>query len=531
MRTVSGKFAVTISAALLALSGASAAGAQTQPENAGSEVLRRIEPSAIPEQKVKPRAEIKIAEPTETTGAKVTVQSFVFDGNHLLSANELALPLKQFIGQQLTLAELNYAADLIGKLYQDRGFFARAVVPAQDVANGAVQIQIVESRLDRVEIDGAAATRHQDRIRAYIGAGLKQGDPLNLRRIERGTLLLNQLPGSSYRAVLRAGSADGTSSVVLVPELGEGKSFSALIDNAGSARSGKERVLVSASLQPSVAFGDDLALAALASRGVQYGRVGYSLPIGADGLSASLAVSGLNYKLLKTPVTIKGNSQAAIAGLRYPLVLQSDHTVQLSLEGGYRRFSDRVATLVTNRSLAYGSAAIDVSRADAFMGGGNSGFGISVLGGRTSADGGHVRVSGYAQRRQRLTKRDSLTLRAMGQAGSSKLDPSQFLMINGSNGVLAASNDDDVSGRSGVIGRATIEHEFVPAFKLSAFYDIGKVAGTSANRPKTLQGFGAGAVLQVARTLVIDASVARPINSPTGFNGKVKAWINARVTF
>ena len=531
MRTVSGKFAVTISAALLALAGAPAAFAQAQPENAGAEVLRRIEPSAIPEQKVKPRTEIKIAEPVETPGAKISVQSFVFDGNHLLSANELALPLKRFIGQQVSLAELNYAADLIGKLYQDRGFFARAVVPAQDVANGTVQIQIVESRLDRVEIDPSATSRHDDRIRAYMSAGLKQGDPLDLRRIERGTLLLNQLPGNSYRTVLRAGSSEGTSSLVLIPEIGLGQHFSAMVDNAGPTRSGKERMLVSASLQPSVAFGDDLALAVLASRGVQYGRVGYSLPIGTDGLSASLAVSGLNYKLLKTPVTIKGNSQAAIAGLRYPLVLLSDHTVQLSLEGGYRRFSDRVATLVTNRSLAYGSAAIDVSRADAFMGGGNSGFGVSVLAGRTSADGGHIRVSGYAQRRQRLTKRDSLSLRAMGQSGSSKLDPSQYLMINGSNGVLAASNDDDVSGRSGLIGRATLEHEFAPALKLSAFYDIGKVSGASANRPKTLQGFGAGAVLQVARTLVIDASVARPINSPTGFNGKMKAWISAKVTF
>ena len=523
MRTTLGSFSVAVSGGLLMLAGASAAFAQTQPDNAGAQVLRRVEPTAIPEPAVKPRKEITIAEPSEASGAKVSVQSFVFEGNRLLNADDLAVPLKRFVGQQMALAELKYAADLIGKLYQERGFFARVVVPSQDVLDGIVRIQIEESRLDRVEIDPSAATGHDDRMRAYVGAGLKQGDPLDLRRIERGTLLLNQLPGSSFRTLLRAGSSEATSSIVVMSELAAGQNYSATVDNAGSTRSGRERVLLSASLHPIVAFGDDLSLFALASRGVQYGR--------ADGLSANLALSGLRYELRGTPVKIKGDSEAAIAGLRYPLVLQSDRAVQLSFEGGYRRFSDRVATVVTNRSLAYGSAAIDVSRADTFLAGGSSAIGASLLAGRGSVDGGFVRVSGYVQRRQQLTKRDAFSLRVMGQIGSDKLDQSQFLMINGSNGVMAASNDDDVSGRSGLVGRATFEHQFAPVFRVSAFYDLGKVYGGAANRPSQLQGVGVGAVLQVARVLVIDASVSQPINTPDTFNDKTKAWVSARVAF
>lgn len=531
MRTTLGNFSVAVSGGLLLLSGASAAYAQTEPNNAGAQVFRQIVPSVLSEPAVKPRQEITIAEPQQASGAKVSVQSFVFEGNHLLNADALALPLQRFVGQQLALAELNYAADLVGKLYQERGFFARVVVPTQDVLNGVVRIQIVESRLDSVEIDPSAASGHDDRMRAFVGAGLKQGDPLDLRRIERGTLLLNQLPGNSFRTLLRAGSTEATSSIVVVSELGQGQDYSATVDNAGSMRSGRERLLVTANLHPVVAFGDDLSLFALASRGVQYGRAAYSLPIGTDGLSANLAVSGLRYELRETTVAIKGDSQSAIAGLRYPFVLQSDRAVQLSFEGGYRRFSDRVATLVTNRSLAYGSAALDVSQADAFLAGGSSALGVSLLAGRTSLDGGYLRVSGYIQRRQQLTKRDALSLRITGQIGSNKLDQSQFLMINGSSGVMATNNDDDVSGRSGLVGRATFEHQFAPVFRVSAFYDLGKVYGAAANRPSKLQGVGVGAVLQVARVLLIDASVAQPINSPTSFNDKVKAWVSARVAF
>jgi hemolysin activation/secretion protein len=187
--------------------------------------------------------------------------------------------------------------------------------------------------------------------------------------------------------------------------------------------------------------------------------------------------------------------------------------------------------LVTNRSLYYASAAIDASRADTFLAGGSSAFGISLLAGRSNQDGGHIRVSGYVQRRQQLTRRNTVSLRVTGQAGSSKLDPSQFLMINGSSGVTSSSNDDDVSGRSGLLGRAMFEHEFARAFRVSAFYDAGKIYGGPANRPSQLQGVGVGAVLQIARVLVIDASVARPINSPSNFNDKVKAWVSARVAF
>ena len=531
MRTMLGNLSVAVSSGLLMLAGASAAFAQTQPNDAGAQVLRQVEPPAIPKRAVKPRKAITVAEPQQASGAKVGVQSFVFEGNSLLKAADLASPLQRFVGQDLTLAELNYAADLVGKLYQERGLFARVVVPTQDVLNGIVRIQVVESRLDRIEIDPSASGEHDDRVRAYVGAGLKQGDPLDLRRIERGTLLVNQLPGSSFRTLLRAGSAEGTSSVVVLSELAQDQNFSAVIDNAGSARSGQQRLLLSASLHPIAAFGDDLALLALASPGVQYGRAAYNLPIGTSGLSANLAVSGLHYDLLKTPVSIKGNSAAAIVGLRYPLVLQSDRAVQLSIEGGYRRFSDQVETLVNNRSLAYGSIALDVSQADAFLAGGSSALGVSLLAGQGSRDGGFGRVSAYLQRRQQLTMRDALSLRITGQIGSNKLDPSQFLMVNGSNGVMAASNDDDVSGRSGVVGRATFEHRFAPVLRVSAFYDFGKVYGAAANRPSLLQGVGVGVVLQVARVLLIDASVAHPINSPDSFNDRTKAWISARVAF
>jgi hemolysin activation/secretion protein len=525
------KFTVTALGLWLALSSVPEAQAQLQPDNVGAQILRQTEPQEMPQQSVKVRPEVTVVEPTKSDGPNIVVSGFRFEGNNVFKADVLAPVLQRFVGQGLALAELQYAADLIGKYYQDQNYVARAVVPEQDVVDGIVRIQIVESRLDKIEIDGSFGGSDQGRIQDFVGAGLKSGDNLNLRRIERGTLLLNQLPGTDFQTVLRSGSSDGTSLVVVVPVLNSTQSFSVVVDRAGSARSGQERVILSASAHPLATFGDELSLTALASRGVQYGRAGYSLPIGSDGLSGSLALSGLRYSLLNTPIDIKGSSAAAIFGLRYPVVLQFDHAVMLSFEGGYRAFSDRVVTLTTKRSLVFGSAAIDVTAADDLLAGGTSAFGINVLAGHTASQGSHVRILGYINRRQNFTKKDAMILRVSGQVASEKLDPSQLIMVNGTSGVAAFSNDEDVSGRSGLNGRVTYEHNFAPTLTASVFYDFGKVYGAAANRPTSLRGVGVGASWSPLAGLTIEASAGRPIRAPDAFDNSIKTWVSARLSF
>jgi hemolysin activation/secretion protein len=525
------KFTVAALGLWIVLAGVSEAHAQSQPDNVGAQILRQTEPQAIPKPSVRVRPEVTVVEPTEAEGPAITVSGFSFDGNNVFTADVLAPVLQRFVGQGLTLAELQYAADLIAKFYQDQSYVARAVVPEQDVVGGIVRIQIVESRLDKVEIDASVGGSDHERMQAFVGAGLKSGDNLNLRRIERGTLLLNQLPGTDYQTVLRAGSSEGTSSVVVVPVLDPTQSFNVVVDGSGSARSGQERIMLNASAHPRAMFGDEFALTALASRGVLYGRAGYSLPIGSEGLSANLALSGLRYNLLNTPIDIKGSSAAAIFGLRYPVLLQFDAAVMFSVEGGYRSFSDRVVTLTTKRSLVFVSASVDVTSADKLLAGGTSAFGLNVLSGRTASEGGHIRLSGYINRRQNFTKRDAIIWRVSGQVASEKLDPSQLIMINGTSGVAAFSNDEDVSGRSGVNGRVTYEHSFAPTLTASVFYDFGKVYGAAANRPTSLRGVGVGASWRPLAGLTIDASAGRPIRAPDAFDNNIKTWVSARLSF
>ncbi len=520
---------VAVACAIFVITGfPAAAQAQSDPSINGARILRQVEPSQTVRPNVKTRKNIMVEEPSTIAGPVIEIRGFRFSGNTYFDESQLTAVLGNLVGRKLSIAELGYAADLIGKYYQDQGILARAVVPVQDVDGGILAIKVIEGKLDGIEVDPASAGPDSEWQRSYVQAGSKTGDIINLRQIERGTLLLNRLPGNNVRTVLRAGTREGTSSVVIVDEPSDTHSVAVSLDRSGSSRAGFERLTANVSLFPIARFGDVLNATALASRGVQYGRLGYTLPVGSDGLSFLISGSGLRYKLLNTPLSLSGNSETATLGVKYPILLQSDQSVTINVETGYRRFSDRIETLLTNRSVVFGSVGLDMMTSDALLGGGSNALGVNVSSGKTLKKDSYTTVIAYVTRRQSLSERDALELRITGQLGSAKVDQSQMLMINGSNGVFAYGNDDDVAGRSGFVGRVTYERSLFSRLSASAFYDFGRVYGSDPTRPKTLKGAGVGAIWRSPWGLTIDASVARAIGAPEKFDNNIKAWISAK---
>ena len=521
-----------ICCAFLAVSGVgSAAQAQSDPSVVGARILRQVEPTQVVQPDLKVRKKIMVDEPSAISGPTIEVKGFRFSGNSSFTGDELNVVLETLVGRKLSIAELGYAADLIGKYYQEEGVLARAVVPAQDVVGGFVAVQVIEGKLAGVEVDAASVSADSESQRTYVQAGTKPGDVIDLRRIERGTLLLNRLPGNNVRTVLRAGASEGTSSVVIVDEPSDEQDVVLTLDRSGSTRAGFERLTANVSLFPIARFGDVLNITGLASRGVQYARLGYTLPVGSDGLSFLISGSGLRYKLLNTPLLLKGSSETATLGAKYPIVLQSDQSVMLSFESGYRRFSDRIETLLNNRSVVFGSLGLDVMTSDALLSGGSNAFGATLTAGKTLNKNSYTTLVAYMTRRQSLSDKDVIELRINGQIGSAKVDQSQMMMINGSNGVFAFGNDDDVAGRSGFVGRATYLRALGSRLSASVFYDFGRVYGADPTRPKTLKGAGLGAIWRTPWGVAIDASAARAIGAPDQFNDKIKAWISAKFAF
>lgn len=89
------------------------------------------------------------------TGADgpLVLEGIRLTGAETLSAQELQPIWAELIGEPVGLAELEAVAEEIGAAYRAEGYIlSQAVLPAQSVADGIVEIVVVEGFVDRVEI-------------------------------------------------------------------------------------------------------------------------------------------------------------------------------------------------------------------------------------------------------------------------------------------------------------------------------------------------------------------------------------------
>src|SRR4051812_47386520 len=121
--------------------------AQTSPD-AGS-VRQEVEKNR-PANELQKKAPPEIGEKTEDTtradkGPLITVSSFHFSGNTLLTTAQLNVAVVGYLNRPLGFGELQKAAVAIAEAYRKAGWIVRAYLPVQAIGNGVVNIAIVEA--------------------------------------------------------------------------------------------------------------------------------------------------------------------------------------------------------------------------------------------------------------------------------------------------------------------------------------------------------------------------------------------------
>jgi hemolysin activation/secretion protein len=475
-------------------------------------------------------------------GPTVLVRSWTIEGANRIPASELEGRLADLVGRSLDYAELRAAAERVALLYRERGFFlAQVVLPAQDVTEGRLRLQVIEGRLaagaDAIRIRGASRldpSVAERVLRAAIGAERNAEPVLRRAELERGVLLLNDLPGVAASVVVVPGSAPGTSGLeanVRETPLARG---TVSFDNLGNRYTGANRVGLAGSLENPTGRGDRLALNGLTALDgrFNYGRAGYTRPLGSTGLRAELYGSMLEYAAGRelSALRSEGTAQTFGAGLRYPLV--RGRLANVSLVGNAERKRLTTDTLDVNvadkrvTTLPLGVVADAIDR----LGGGGvtSGYFTLVpgrldLGGNAGAlatdaagpraDGSFLKALVGVTRLQSLTDSAVLQASLTAQKANGNLDPSEKLAVGGPLGVRAYPAGEGL-GDDGAIGtvelRQVLARGLAPAglrlgdAQLGLFYDHGWLrqytslwSGASLTGPNTYALRGAGVALNL----------------------------------
>lgn len=567
IKRVSGRWASTI--ALLLFTSLSAT-AQVRPD-AGTILNQDRQPG-----QVVPQPPRQVLPPTAPPSgpldgqAQIQVKQVVIEGATLFSETELQGLVADLVGKSVTLAQLRDAAERITLRYQAGGFFlSRAVIPQQDARDGVVRIRVVEAKYGKVEPTPNGPVRiSNDRVMQILNAqGINSGSMVRREPLERGLMLLNDLPGVQANANMGAGGGVGQTDAGI--SLTEGPLLSGMLaaDNLGNRYTGELRATAGLNINDPFGQGDLLNLRVNKSSGSGYIFGGYQIPVGGNGLKLNLNASALDYRLCCTfeALGARGHAVTYGGGLSYPLIMSQTQTLIAS--GNYERrhsiddssagqvadrkvdaFSATLSWLVSDRFRGVNSVASTFvqGRLDLSANQGNATFDAATAG--TQGDYSKFRASWV--RLQTIDARQQLLTRFSGQWAGKNLDSSEKIFLGGYDGVRAYPQGE-AGGDMGVLG--TIEYSYALAVPLpgtlraSAFVDGGWVqlnksawpgfqgGRTNLSNSYGLSGIGVGLNWALPQNFILNLNVAGKIgNNPgasltgqdaDGRSSRVRGWL------
>jgi len=457
------------------------------------ERLQEIERPQIPK-----LIEKKEEKPFLKEGEKVKVTSFVFKGNKIITMEELESFVKKYIGTELTFDEINQAVVSISILYEQKGYLAQATLPEQNITNGIIQVNILEAHFGGTTYlpmdNGEKPYVRESRVMDIVYPSSKVNGPLDLKRLERGILLANDLPGIGVGANLKPGLEVGHTDVEVQIENRARISTSILADNYGSRATGYERVLVSASLLNPLRLGDDLNATILKTAGTEYMRLNYSMPLGNNGLRIGSNATYLEYKVITNEFkSLEPNGHFAGFGLEasYPIYRSRNKNLNLDFDYDTKAFKNNTNTeVVSDYFTRIFSASLSGDFVDQWLldGATNNAKFIFDHGKNdlknspnyvTDISNSHTHgIFNRAQlsfRRDQFLKNDyTLVIKGSGQLTDHNLDSSQKFYLGGPTGVRAYPTSEG-SGSEGYLLNLELKKDLPFNLTGSIFYDEGYV--------------------------------------------------------
>lgn len=472
---------------------AQAQSAGTLP-NAGSlqQQLERDQQSPAQRLPIKPESK-PLAQPP-AVGQTAQVHTFRFEGNTLLSEAQLQAVLAPLLNKPIDFARLQSSAVLVADLYREQGWVVQTFLPEQDITQGQVVISIVEGVFGQALIMGEPARRVlPEAVLAIFAQQQQPGKFLNMNAVDRALLLADDLPGVTVTGTLAPGQLSGQTDLLLQladePWLGGNVS----VDNTGAVSTGSQRSSLALNVSSPSQYGDALNLNALATQGLRYGRLGYTLPLGSDGWRLGVNASRLDYELVSDAyksLNAKGNSSTAGVELSYPVIRSRVLNLTGSLAGDQKEYFN-VSGGATSSSYRSTPVTIGLSGSsfDALGGGGANAFSWLMTGGRLdltgsptqSSDANTAQTAGayskvrYAlSRQQQVNNSVSLYSAFSGQWANKNLDSSEKFYLGGSSGVRAYPSSEG-SGSEGQMLNIEVRWQLPEGMNLVGFYDHGWV--------------------------------------------------------
>lgn len=475
--------------------------------------------------------------------------NFLFKGallqnTSVVTEKELEGYIEENRNQEITFDRVYTLASLLTQHYRDRGYIMSQVfVPPQDINAGAGQVRLraVEGFVDQVnfDFDDNIGTLTRNKLRR-LAMPITKSRPLHNSVLERQLLLMNDIPGVTAQAVVRA--SDNTPAAADLTIRVTQKKVSGLVsvDNRGT------RFIGPIQIQSAISFNDvfgvpgqlGLQVATTAETDeMVYGQARYTKHLGNNGLkmeiTASMGQTEPGHTL--APFEVESENKTAELTLSYPL--HRARAENLDIYGTFTYRDLKTDTLGTNlsedriRALRLGA---NWNKADRFKGITTANFqlsqGLKIIGNteendntsRADAAPEFTKFEATVSRDQLISNTNfSLFGAITGQFSENSLYASEEFGVGGE-AFGSAYDSSEITGDSGAAARLESRYTLYPEkanwvdrTQFYGFYDVGltvdadPAAGQKSRR--TLSSAGVGLRLATRDDFNLALEVAQPI--------------------
>ena len=456
---------------------------------------------------------------------KVKIKKFIIEGNYSIAESELQDIIKEFLNKDLTLAELDATTEFITNYYIDKGLWARAVLPEQDINNNELKIKVIEAKLGKIIFQKSAESKFgisEKRAQKYLNKNQFKDKIFNINNLNKNVQRLDNLAGVNATASLQSGEVEGETDVIVEVNESELVSGNVKADNHGSRSSGFARSTSLVNFNGLFNLGETLTFQNVHTTGSDFYSAGLTIPIGYSGLTTTIKGSEMDYDL-GTPLkssNADGNSDSLSMTLDFPSFNLKNLTGSISLGLSNNTYLNRTVSGISSEKKNFkGNIDFNFNLSDSLFGGGSNSLSFSVVSGEldlgdtpsnlasdqttANTNGNYDKFTFNFSRVQSITNRNSILFSTNGQYGGKNLDSGEQLSLGGVSGVRSFPNSE-ASGSHGIISKLEHRYNFNQRIRSKIFYDFGKIqqyknaysgwnsSNTSLKNSYDLSGAGVG---------------------------------------
>ena len=451
------------------------------------------------------------------------------------SASQTCIIQAKVSGEGITFEELLTLRTAITQLYVENDYITSgAFLPVNQVLEDVVRLQVVEGKIEQVEISGLNRLR-EGYVRSRLG--IAPDTPLNQERLLESLQLLQLNPLiEQINAELTAGSASGRSVLLLALEEAPAFHSGVFVANNRPPSIGSTQGGVFVAHENLLGFGDRLRAEYGISEGLNLYDISYAIPVNASDGTLSFRYSNNDNDIIEDDfrdLDINSESDTFSFGFRQPVVRLPNTEVALGLSLDVRRSQ----TFLGDRPFSFslgpdeGEANVSVLRFSqewvdrrdnrilAFRS--EFSFGLDLFDATINDTGTDGQFFAWREQFQYVQQLPSSILLLAGI--NAQLTPDSLLTLEriavGGIRTVRGYRENQLVADNGVIGSVEARIPLVGTsgnqLQLAPFFEVGSVWNNDAPNPDpaTIASLGTGLLWQVGSRLDVRLYYGIPLVS------------------